>query len=46
MTTPATQRAERWRRYLADLEAHAAVPQALTVRVPGDFVRETPPSPA
>jgi flagellum-specific ATP synthase len=39
MTTPATQRAERWRRYLADLEAHAAVPQPLTSE--GMLVRVT-----
>jgi flagellum-specific ATP synthase len=39
MTTPATQRAERWRRYLADLEAHAAVPQALVSE--GMLVRVT-----
>ncbi|HET9206606.1 MAG TPA: flagellar protein export ATPase FliI [Burkholderiaceae bacterium] len=39
MTTPATHRAERWRRYLADLEAHAAVPQSLTSE--GMLVRVT-----
>jgi flagellum-specific ATP synthase len=39
MTTPAPQRADRWRRYLADLEAHAAVPQALVSE--GMLVRVT-----
>jgi flagellum-specific ATP synthase len=39
MTTPATQRADRWRRYLADLEAHAAVPQSLASE--GMLVRVT-----
>ena len=32
MTTAATERAARWRRYLADLEAHAAVPRPLVSR--------------
>ncbi|HEX6019050.1 MAG TPA: FliI/YscN family ATPase, partial [Burkholderiaceae bacterium] len=40
MTTAATERAARWRRYLADLEAHAAVPhdlvsEGILVRVTG-----------
>jgi len=39
MTTPATTRAARWRRYLGDLEAHAAVPHALVSE--GMLVRVT-----
>ena len=39
MTTRAPQRAERWRRYLADLEAYAAVPQPLDSE--GTLVRVT-----
>ena len=39
MTTVATERAARWRRYLADLEAHAAVAQPLTSE--GILVRVT-----
>ncbi|HSB23788.1 MAG TPA: flagellum-specific ATP synthase FliI, partial [Burkholderiaceae bacterium] len=39
MTTPATERAARWRRHLADLEAHAAVPHSLVSE--GMLVRVT-----
>jgi len=39
MTTPASERAARWRRYLADLEAHAAVPRPLVSE--GMLVRVT-----
>ncbi|HEY6355846.1 MAG TPA: flagellum-specific ATP synthase FliI, partial [Burkholderiaceae bacterium] len=39
MTTAATERAARWRRYLADLEAHAAVPRPLVSE--GMLVRVT-----
>ena len=37
--TPATERTARWRRYLADLEAHAAVPHPLVSE--GMLVRVT-----
>jgi len=39
MTTAASERAARWRRYLDDLEAHAAVPHALVSE--GMLVRVT-----
>jgi flagellum-specific ATP synthase len=39
MTTTATERGARWRRYLADLEAHAAVPRPLVSE--GMLVRVT-----
>jgi flagellum-specific ATP synthase len=39
MTTAATERGARWRRYLADLEAHAAVPRPLVSE--GMLVRVT-----
>jgi len=39
MMTPPTERAARWRRYLADLEAHAAVPRPLVSE--GMLVRVT-----
>ena len=39
MTTAATERGARWRRYLADLEAHAAVPHPLVSE--GMLVRVT-----
>jgi flagellum-specific ATP synthase len=39
MTTPASERGARWRRYLSDLEAHAAVPRPLVSE--GMLVRVT-----